>query len=67
LLAFQLIVKEATKHLKKGGRDAMKIASAANNDAKKELGDNADAKTLANKAIKLLEDNFDKYKRQAGV
>jgi hypothetical protein len=45
----------------------MKIASAANNDAKKELGDNADAKTLANKAIKLLEDNFDKYKRQAGV
>jgi hypothetical protein len=65
LVAFQKIVKAASAHLGKGGPDAFRLAKVANVAAKKELGEDADAEKLAAKAIVLMRDNIDDYKKEA--
>ena len=65
LVAFQKIVKAAAGHLGKGGPDAFRLAKVANVAAKKELGEDTDAEKLAAKAIALMRDNIDDYKKQA--
>ena len=65
LVAFQKIVKAAAGHLGKGGPDAFRLAKVANVAAKKELGEDADAEKLAAKAIELMKNNIDSYKKEA--
>ena len=65
LVAFQKIVKAASAHLGKGGPNSFRLAKVANDAAKKELGEDTDAEKLASKAVELMRDNIDDYKKQA--
>jgi len=65
LVAFQKIVKATAAHLGKGGPNSFRLAKIANEAAKKELGEDTDAEKLAAKAIELMKNNIDSYKKEA--
>jgi hypothetical protein len=66
-VAFQTVVKAAANKLGKGGVPASKVAGAANRAAKVILGEGATAAEIAKEAVKLLNANFEKYKKEVGL